>query len=421
MPPTTGAPAASKSVFNQFVNGTVSLQATKKANEKVLLKIGDKWVNVTAWKKTHPGGAIILERVNNTDVTEMFNSLHSDQAKAKVKKMMDVGEPAGYIKESAPNATTLSFRALRRQLEADGWFVRNWLWDLFYIIIMVSLVTGGTLVKDSHPMVAVLMIGLGMQQAGWIGHDYVHGRGEVSYVLGRVIGSLINGFSSNWWSDKHNTHHCHTNQVGIDEDIAMDPILHLHIPTKQNDYWFRKYQHYYYHVLYSLLYYSWRTHSAIRAWKDKDPKELSLLALNYAWLYYLGPSVALGSILVGGSLVAEVVTATHQSEEMIPGISYQFAEDQFRTTRDVVLETGLANWFWGGMQWQLEHHLFPTMPKYRYPAVSKLLKKWAKENSIEYRASSSWEILKLNYNTMKKNAVMSVEEFNAANPHPHVH
>ena len=42
---------------------------------------------------------------------------------------------------------------------------------------------------------------------------------------------------------------------------------------------------------------------------------------------------------------------------------------------------------WGGMQWQLEHHIFPTMPRYRYPAVSKRLKAFADEHGLDYRVS----------------------------------
>lgn len=398
------------------------------SHEKLIMKIGKKWVNASVWKHSHPGGATILERLNGADCTEMFNSLHSKEALAMVARMGDVGAPAGYVQSqhpSTPNKTTLSFRAFREQLEKDGYFQRNWLWDTFYISIMTSLVVVGTVVKDDYPNMAIGLIGLGMQQAGWIAHDYVHGRGKVSFILGRLIGGLVNGFSSNWWSTKHNTHHCHTNQVGIDEDIQNDPILHLHIPHKSNDFWFRKYQHYYYHLAYSFLYVSWRTQGFQRALADRytweGQKELLLMAINYSWLVYLGPYVGILSVIFGGWLVAEVVTATHQSEELIEGISYQFAEDQFKTTRNVHLSSGLGNWFWGGMQWQLEHHLFPTMPKYHYQEVSQRVKQWAKSNGISYRSSSAWEIMHDNFQTMKAYASVSVEEFQRLqNPH-HTH
>jgi len=383
----------------------------------LLLKIGDKWVNVSTWKHSHPGGAAAIERLRNADCTDVFYSLHSPEPIAQVERMKAVSPPAGYdaTKDlSIPNKTSLSFRAFREELIREGWFQRNWAWDAFYIGVMLSLCVAGTVIKDNHPYYAIFLIGLGMQQAGWIGHDYVHGRGKLSYYLGRLIGGLINGFSSLWWSAKHNKHHVHTNQVGIDDDIANDPVLHLLFPSPENDVWFRKYQHYYFHLAYVFLYASWRIQSAQHAWAVGAQLELLFIMMNAVWLLYLGPFVAIGSILCGGWFVAEVVTATHQSEEMIEGISYQFAEDQFRTTRDVAVDSSIGNWFWGGMQWQLEHHLFPTMPKYYYCAVSKKLKAWAEQNNIEYRASGIMDILCMNYRTMRKFAHTSLAEFQAA-------
>ena len=78
--------------------------------------------------------------------------------------------------------------------------------------------------------------------------------------------------------------------------------------------------------------------------------ELFLISLNYLWLALLPLKVAIGSILVGGFLVAEIVTATHQSEEMFSEISFNFVEDQFATTRDVHMSSTFLNWLWGGMQ-----------------------------------------------------------------------
>jgi len=126
------------------------------------------------------------------------------------------------------------------------------------------------------------------------------------------------------------------------------------------------------------------------------------MAINYLWLLYLPLSVSIGSVIFGGWLVAEVVTATHQSEDMLPGASYNFVEDQFATTRDMHSDSYFMNWLWGGMQYQLVHHLFPSMPRYYYPQMVKRVQKFANDNGIEYRASSFLDIIKMNFQTMKK-------------------
>jgi len=65
--------------------------------------------------------------------------------------------------------------------------------------------------------------------------------------------------STTWWSNKHNMHHALTNEVGYDEDIALDPALHLWAPDPKNDIpWLRRWQHVYWPIPYSILFLYWR-------------------------------------------------------------------------------------------------------------------------------------------------------------------
>ena len=59
-----------------------------------------------------------------------------------------------------------------------------------------------------------------------LAHDYVHGRGRFSTFM-RPFGELFGGMSTTWWSNKHNMHHALTNEVGYDEDIALEPFIYL--------------------------------------------------------------------------------------------------------------------------------------------------------------------------------------------------
>lgn len=371
----------------------------------LLIRIGNKWVNLEAWKKVHPGGDKSMERFRDKDATDQFYSLHSKEAIAMLEKMKSVAGPANPQIDSDTQVSK-AFGQWRARLIREGWFERSWYMDALFISIIFALSVVGSYIAVDHPIIASVLIGLAMEQAGWLGHDYVHGRGKASYVLGRGIGSLFNGFSSAWWSNKHNTHHVHTNQVGVDDDIANDPILHLYLPDTDKDVWFRPYQYIYYHAVYAFLYVSWRIQSIQYAYGTGNYKELLCISLNYVWLATLPLPVALGSIFVGGWLVAEIVTASHQSEEMIDGLSYTFVEDQFNTTRDVMFSDPFSNWLWGGMQYQLIHHLFPTMPKYRYGAMVEEVEKFAKQNGLTYRRANVLEILKMNFETMKKYSVV---------------
>jgi len=63
-----------------------------------------------------------------------------------------------------------------------------------------------------------------------------------------------------------------------------------------------------------------------------------------------------------------------------------------------------SEWLWGGMQYQLEHHLFPSMPRNKYPLLKKRLQQFATENNIPggYRETGEWDILRMNWELYKR-------------------
>merc|ERR1719310_1098131 len=90
---------------------------------------------------------------------------------------------------------------------------------------------------------AIACLAIGNTLSGWLSHDFVHGRSRWAWMM-RGFGELVGGMSTTWWSMKHNMHHALTNEVGYDEDIALDPALHLWEPDPKNDIpWLRKWQH----------------------------------------------------------------------------------------------------------------------------------------------------------------------------------
>jgi fatty acid desaturase len=392
--------------------------------------IDDQWYDLTHWKKHHPGGPLIIEQMDGNDATDAFYSLHSAEAIARLKRLPSSKVLPSALAGRAPAAPTdaaKAFRSFRAQLASEGYFERNTLWELFYGLSAWALAGAGTYACFAgYKVLAIVLLGFAMQQAGWIGHDYTHGRGKRCKVVGYGISGMLNAFSRAWWSNKHNTHHVFTNYIGVDADIENDPVFHLFFPDPKDDTIFRKMQHWYFVPVASLLYFSWRSQSLQHAWSRRNYLELATFAINYFWLYQLGWIVALGSIYFGGALVAIIVTATHQSEEMIdPAVhaaareagqevvkgttvetqsvpsSYSFCEGQFATTRDAATSDFFTEWLWGGMQYQLEHHLFPTMPKYYYAQVAPRVKAFAEANGLSYRVDSQMEILQRNFLTLK--------------------
>lgn len=384
---------------------------------KTLIQIDGLWYDLTQWKHTHPGGPVIIDHMHGNDATDAFYSLHSEDAVRRLKRLPSSKTlPAALADNPPPPPTqvTINFRAFREKLVKEGYFRREPFWEAFYTSSIYFLCMFGTyLAFNGWPVMATILIGFGMQQAGWIGHDNIHARGTF-FHWNAVVMQWINAFSRGWWSNKHNTHHVYTNYIGIDADIENDPVFHLFFPDPKDDTIFRKMQHWYFIPVASVLYISWRIQSLQHSLKTMDWKELIPEAINYIWLYFLGWKIALASIYLGGFLVAIIVTVTHQSEEMLepavgpisddskrPG-TYSFCEGQFLTTRDARTNNFFMEWLWGGMQYQLEHHLFPTMPKYNFKKVAPLVEQFAKDNGLHYRCDvSQVEIFNRNFHTLK--------------------
>ena len=370
---------------------------------KCVIRVDDHSYDLTQWRDKHPGGAQLLDLFHGKDATDAFYALHSGDAIAQLKRMPKKPVTDAEIPR---DAISRDFEEFRRKLIRDGWFDRPWGVEMVrYIIPTFGLVIVGWMLSASHPLLATLMVGLGMQQAGWLGHDWSHSREPFPTVAGPVAAALTNGFSNSWWSNKHNTHHIFPNRLGIDSDVHNEPVLHLWKPSKEHDVWYRKYQVYFCTLAYSFLFASWRIQSVQFVLSSKNWRERISILVHYVLLLCMPWYVAVGAVLVAGLAVAAVVTVNHQCEEMLETESkYNFITDQFATTRGVICPDPFTEFFFGGMQYQLEHHLFPTMPRSRYPALRPVLTKWAEEHGLEHKLSTIPEIFALNIETMSRAA-----------------
>ncbi|CAJ1038845.1 putative Cytochrome b5-like Heme/Steroid binding domain/Fatty acid desaturase [Leishmania shawi] len=379
---------------------------------KCVIRIDDNWYDCTSWRNSHPGGAQMCDEFHGKDATDAFYSLHSVEAIQKLKRMKPLPLKEG---DGPRDQVSLNFEKLVQQLRSEGWFERRWIIDFSRNIIpVIVLYVVGTYLSYSRPFMAVILIGLGMQQGGWLAHDFTHARGRFARFLATTLGGMLNAFSVEWWSNKHNTHHIFVNRKGMDADIHNEPALFLWVPDVSEDFACRRYQHTFYLAAYSLLYVSWRMQSLRFAVSSGNRLELSMMALNYLWLALLPWKVSLGSVLLGGFCVAVVVTANHQTEEMIEHDEpYNYVVDQHRATCGVHCSNPFFEWFFGGMQYQLEHHLFPMVPRYRYPKLRRILRKFAEDNGLPFHVEGVWKITKMNFDVLyrvaTKPAVNSVE------------
>ena len=201
------------------------------------------------------------------------------------------------------------------------------------------------------------------------------------------------------------------NEMGVDEDIATDPFLYQWAPDPENDSPLRKIQHYIFWIPFSFLFALWRVDSikvAIESIEKKrtDAKsEMYALLFHYLVLLTVFPvGVWAPAVFLSGLVSALIVTPTHQSEELFEDYQPDWVTAQFESTRNAVMTNPFSEWLWGGMQYQLEHHLFPTMPRSKYPLLRDRIRQFVDQTNVPggYRESGEWEILKMNWELYKK-------------------
>ena len=368
-----------------------------------------------------------------------MHAFHSEKGMALVNRLPKSKQPPTHV--PPPVATSYAFRELRLKLEADGWFKSHWRGEVQKLLPWAfALGLAKYFSRHANPCAtlgAVFAFAVSNTLAGWLSHDYVHGRSAFNMAM-RGFGELVGGMSTTWWSMKHNMHHALTNEIGYDEDVALEPAIYLWQPDPKKDSFLRKYQHIYWPIPFSVLFLYWRFDSIRYVLKHKKWSEAARLGIalrasltsqsspppSYACVVAplmqsdLSPLVHCGSALhwsmfcaflplkvvwlgvwLSGLITATIVTVTHQSEEIFINDTlrkYDFAEAQFRSTRDAMCSNWFSDILWGGMQWQLEHHLFPIMPRYKYKALHPILKEWAKNHGLEFRTSGEWEIMRQN-------------------------
>ena len=374
------------------------------------------WYDLSGWRKAHPAGPHWIDWYDGRDATEVMDAFHSARGREMYKRLpRSTTETAAVLDATvAPySSTELNFRALREQLEKDGWWERDYVHEAKLLGIWTSLVVSAAYTVEIAPPLSSFLLALSMTNAGWLGHDYIHGIDKFANAL-RPFAAVAAGLGPTWWSDKHNKHHALTNEMGVDEDIATDPFIFPYVPSPEHDSPLRRVQHYTFLAVFSFLFALWRVDTlkvAVDSVETKRPdakNELWYLLAHYFVLLTVFPLTTwVPAVFLSGLMSALIVTPTHQSEEFFSEYQPDWVTAQFRSTRNAVTTNPFSEWLWGGMQYQLEHHLFPSMPRSKYPALKPILTKFAEENNVPggYRESGEFDILYMNWDLYRRVAM----------------
>lgn len=247
-------------------------------------------------------------------------------------------------------------------------------------------------------------------------HDGNHGSYSKNKKINQIMGFTMDliGASSMLWKQKHNIlHHTYTNIDELDDDIHSNGMLRLSPEQKWRP-WHR-FQHLYAFPLYSLLSLSWMPYTdfkkfftgRIGEYKIPRPSVSEATLFFLTKIFYFGYMLILpmffhpilhviiafvGIHMVLGFTLSIVFQLAHtidgntfpKPDAETGSIENEWAIHQVETTANFAPKNKLAYWYLGGLNFQIEHHLFAKICHVHYPAISKIVKETCKEFSIPY-------------------------------------
>jgi linoleoyl-CoA desaturase len=271
-------------------------------------------------------------------------------------------------------------------------------------------------------LLAAVSLGLAMASIGFnIQHDGAHSayssRSWINSLMAMALDML--GGSSFFWKKTHNQiHHSYTNITGHDGDIDMGVLGRL--SPHQESRRFHRLQHLYLWILYGFLPFKWQFFDDIRGAmigriginQFSRPRGLQLLVFIAGKLLFLSLAFAIPMLVhswhsvllfffvtsfVQGltlSVVFQLAHCVEEAEFPMPAVASgemerAWAVHQVETTVDFARRSRLITWFTGGLNHQIEHHLFPQICHVNYPAIAELMETTCREFGVRYAAHDS--------------------------------
>jgi len=312
-----------------------------------------------------------------------------------------------------PTATNeRDYASLKRRIQAAGLLDKRP--SYYFLSISTNLVMffGCLLVLFSVKPIwaqalAAVALGLVSGQLGYQLHDSGHRQMFVAAgknaLVGLITADLLLGMSYGWWVHKHNLHHGNPNDIDLDPDIKVGAIAYTTehaMARKRFGRLVAMYQAYLFFPLTTFL--AWSMHVTGVSYLVKGPSRyrtlefclLSIHAVVYigAMLYFLGPWSALMVILihkaVGGAYLASVFAPNHKGMPQTDSRTrMDFVRTQVLTARNIRGHPITDLWY-GSLNYQIEHHLFPTMPRLNMRRAQPIIKGFCAERGIEYYETS---------------------------------
>ncbi|KAG5510973.1 hypothetical protein JKF63_06475 [Porcisia hertigi] len=379
----------------------------------------------------HPGGNILKYYLGSGDATETYQQFHlklprADKFLKRLPSRPAPPQPSLDVEEQRRLAKlSRDFKVLHDACVEEGLFNADRAHIVYRFSELILMHVIGTYMLFRLPTlwpIALVILGLAEGRCGWwmheAGHYSVTGIPWVDIKIQEVLYGLGDGMSASWWRSQHNKHHATPQKHRHDVDLETLPLVAFN----------------------KTIAHRGRKNAAIRFWISLQvylfgPVTCSLVALYWQLFLHirhvvrrrrytegisiLGHWIAIGVICyelevsfwrgLGGALFSQAISAAsifinfalnHTHLPMLPASQHaHFVEYAAIYTMNVT-PSWFVTWFMGYLNFQVEHHLFPSMPQFRFVQLAPRVRQLFEENDLKYDSRSYMESLRATFSNL---------------------
>lgn len=317
------------------------------------------------------------------------------------------------------------YHKLRTEVRQSGIYRRMYgYYAAYLVLILLGIVAGFYVITLTDTLWVQLLnaifLATVLVQAGMLGHDLSHGAvfesREKNRLYAKIVWGFLGGLIESMWYTKHTAHHESPNHEGHDPDLDIPFIFSLkQLPNRSR--FFKRYvlpyQQYLFFLALPFVYLSWTINSqrfGFRNFSMPIAGEMLLAVLHhgirlyfvFTYLPFLTAIVFLAVHFAWGGLYMSLVFApNHKGEEVIGEDEEETWLNQITSTRNIYPSVVIFHFF-GGLNFQVEHHLFPNIARPMMWKAHTLVKRFCIENKIRYQETTWLGSMREIYDSLKE-------------------
>ncbi|WP_346034966.1 acyl-CoA desaturase [Brevibacterium picturae] len=313
---------------------------------------------------------------------------------------------------------TSDFSALMAQVKEAGLLARRPGWNtLRFVLLGLSYVVAFAMLfligESWWQMATAVVFGILFTQTAYVAHDAAHRQiftnGKVGEWVSTIVGNLFIGLSYGWWLKKHNAlHHANPNKAGVDGDIApgaliFDPDDAQGLTGMRK--WFASHQGWFFFPLLTLAGLQLHVNSvkAIlvgqssikRRWIEGIFIGIRIIGFPLIAIWAAGPLIGsvffIVQVMVFGLHMGGSFAPNHKGQPIVPkDVKIDFLRRQTLMSRNISGGRPMG-FLMGGLNYQIEHHLFPSMPSVNLHKVQPMVREYCAQKDIKYTETTLFE------------------------------